>query len=90
MLFSVIIPIYNAERTLRRCLDSLLPQANGRAELILVNDGSSDGSEQICLEYQRTFPEIRYISKKNGGVSSARNVTMTKMLLNLGFQKIKI
>lgn len=73
MLFSVIIPIYNAERTLRRCLDSLLPQANGRAELILVNDGSSDGSEQICLEYQRTFPEIRYISKKNGGVSSARN-----------------
>ena len=73
MLFSVIIPIYNAEKTLRRCLDSLLSQAKGRAELILVNDGSSDGSEQICLEYGRSWPEIRYIAKKNGGVSSARN-----------------
>ena len=51
MLYSVIIPIYNAEKTLRRCLDSLLPQMNGQAELILVNDGSTDCSDEICREY---------------------------------------
>ena len=73
MMISVIIPIYNAEKTLRRCLDSLLPQARGCAELILVNDGSTDGSEQICLLYSSAYPEVRYIRKENGGVSSARN-----------------
>lgn len=73
MLYSVIIPIYNAEKTLRRCLDSLLPQMNGQAELILVNDGSTDGSDEICREYAASKEQICYIRQENGGVSAARN-----------------
>ena len=73
MLFSVIIPIYNAEKTLGRCLDSLLTQMNGQAELILVNDGSTDSSDKICREYAAQYKQIVYLQKENGGVSSARN-----------------
>ena len=73
MQFSVIIPIYNAESTLRRCLDSIAAQALGRAELILVNDGSTDGTEDICIEYCSRYNNIKYIYQENGGVSSARN-----------------
>lgn len=71
-LYSVIIPVYRAEKTLRRCLDSLLGQ-EADAEIILVNDGSPDGSEAICLEYARTYPRVHTVTKPNGGVSSARN-----------------
>lgn len=73
MLFSVIIPIYNAENTLRRCLDSLASQAAGRAELILVNDGSTDGSDEICREYCSKYDNIHYIAQENGGPAAARN-----------------
>lgn len=72
MLFSVIIPIYNAEKTLRRCLDSLL-LAKAPVELILVNDGSTDGSDGICREYAAARREIRYVVQENRGVSAARN-----------------
>ena len=51
MRFSVIIPVYNAEKTLRRCVDSVLSQLGDRDELILVNDGSRDSSGAICAEY---------------------------------------
>lgn len=71
--YSIIIPIYNAKKTLCRCIDSLLDQNFHDAEIILVNDGSSDGSEQICLEYVQKSEQIKYIPKPNGGVSSARN-----------------
>ena len=74
MLFSVIIPIYNAEKTLHRCLESLIPQLSDCAELILIDDGSSDRSADICREYAEQYSGIRFFSKKNGGVSSARNV----------------
>ncbi len=73
MLFSVIIPIYNAEKTLRRCLDSLVPQIGRQAELILINDGSTDGTDGICREYAENHASIRYIAQKNRGVSAARN-----------------
>ena len=73
-LFSVIIPIYNAERSLRRCLDSLLSQGEPSAELILINDGSTDSSPDICLEYARTCGNVRYFSQENRGVSAARNL----------------
>ncbi len=73
MLFSVIIPVYNAEKTLRRCLDSLVSQAEGRAELILVNDGSTDASDEICREYRDRYSGIRYLVQENSGVSAARN-----------------
>lgn len=70
--YSVIIPVYNAEKTLRRCLDSLLCQ-KADAQIILVNDGSRDGSEAICREYACAHSRVHVLSRPNGGVSSARN-----------------
>ena len=74
MQYSVIIPVYNAERTLRRCLDSLVGQQFSDYELLLINDGSTDDSDAICREYANTYPCVRYFAKENGGVSSARNL----------------
>lgn len=74
MQYSVIIPVYNAEKTLRRCLDSLVKQAFSDYELLLINDGSTDGSDTICREYAERYPQVRYFAKENGGVSSARNL----------------
>lgn len=71
--FSVIIPVYNAEKTLHRCVDSLLNQKYMDAEFILVNDGSQDGSGEICEQYSRENAQIQYLVKENAGVSSARN-----------------
>ncbi len=73
MRLSVIIPIYNAERTLRRCLDSLVSQIEDSTELILVNDGSTDGTDAICQEYCKAYNNIQYITQDNSGVSAARN-----------------
>lgn len=74
MRYSVIIPVYNAEKTIRRCLDSLLNQPHEDVELIVVNDGSTDDSTIICKEYAAKYRCIRYFEKENGGVSSARNM----------------
>lgn len=74
MRYSVIIPVYNAEATLRRCLDSILRQAFEDYELLLINDGSTDGSDAICREYAAVYSQIKYSTKENGGVSSARNL----------------
>lgn len=71
--YSVIIPVYNAEKTLRRCVDSLLEQCREDVQIILVNDGSSDSSGEICGEYARRNSCVLHIDKENGGVSSARN-----------------
>lgn len=71
--YSVIIPVYNAEKTLRRCVDSLLAEGYPDAEIILVNDGSGDRSGEICREFAARENCIRYIEKENGGVSTARN-----------------
>ncbi|MBQ8182793.1 MAG: glycosyltransferase [Clostridia bacterium] len=73
MKLSVIIPVYKAEITLRRCLDSLLNQPHNDTEIIVINDGSPDSSGEICKEYAEKYDEIRYIEKENGGVSTARN-----------------
>lgn len=73
MKLSVIIPVYNAASTLRRCVDSLLSQQYPDAEIILVNDGSTDESGAVCAAYAERFPQVRLIEKPNGGVSSARN-----------------
>ena len=74
MRYSVIIPVYNAEKTLCRCMDSLVKRAFSDYELLLINDGSTDGSDAICREYADTYPCVRYLAKENGGVSSARNL----------------
>lgn len=73
-LISVVIPVYNAETYLRRCLDSLLSQTYQNIELILVNDGSTDHSAQILEEYAAKDKRLKVVHKPNGGVSSARNL----------------
>ena len=71
---SVIVPVYNAEKWLRRCVDSILAQTYTDFELLLIDDGSKDGSGAICDEYAATDPRVRTFHKPNGGVSSARNL----------------
>ena len=73
---SIIIPIYNAEEYLRECLDSAVEQTMKEIEIILVNDGSTDKSREICEEYVKKDARIKLINKKNGGVCDARNVGM--------------
>ncbi len=70
---TIIIPIYNEEKYLRRCMDSIVVQIDDSIELICVNDGSLDRSLSICEEYAQQYP-IKIISQKNAGVSIARNV----------------
>ena len=76
MKISVIIPVYNAEKTLSKCLDSLLEQSYDNAEIILVNDGATDASGEICKKYASLYPAIKYLEKENGGVSTARNIAL--------------
>lgn len=71
---SIIIPIYNAEKYLVRCLDSILAQTFTDYELLLIDDGSKDSSGKICDEYAEKYSRIRVFHKSNGGASSARNV----------------
>ncbi len=73
MKYSVIVPIYNAERSLRRCVDSILAEAYPDMELILINDGSTDSSAEICRAYAAQKECVLFLSKENGGVSTARN-----------------
>lgn len=73
IMISVIIPVYNAEKTIRRAIDSVLCQMHGEVELVLVNDGSKDGSGAICDEYSRNHPEVQVVHKVNGGLATARN-----------------
>lgn len=70
---SVIVPVYNVESYLSRCVDSILVQKVDGMEIILVNDGSRDSSGTICDEYARKDSRIRVLHKENGGLSSARN-----------------
>lgn len=70
---SVIVSVYNVERYLARCVDSILDQSYENLEIILVNDGSKDSSGRICDEYAAKDSRIRVIHKENGGLSSARN-----------------
>ena len=72
-LISIVVPIYNVAEYLPRCLDSILAQTYKNFEVILVNDGSTDKSKQICQDYSRKDKRFILINKKNGGVSSARN-----------------
>lgn len=71
---SVVLPVYNAERFLHRCIDSVLSQTYKDFELLLVDDGSTDSSGAICDEYAARDGRVRVFHKENGGVSSARNL----------------
>lgn len=72
-MISVVVPIYNKEKYLKKCIESILTQTYKDIELILVDDGSKDDSLKICKEYE-TDKRVKIISKKNGGVSAARNI----------------
>ncbi len=72
-MISVIVPIYNVEQYLRKCLDSIEAQTYRDFEVVLVDDGSPDNSAAICSEYVARDSRFRLVRKKNGGVSSARN-----------------
>ncbi|VNA10766.1 glycosyl transferase family protein [Streptococcus pneumoniae] len=73
MKVSVIIPVYNVEKYLRRCLDSVVNQIYKDIEVILVNDGSPDNSKEICEEYVAKYSNIQLINQKNAGLGAARN-----------------
>lgn len=74
---SIIIPIYNAQKYLVRLLDSVVNQTYSNLEIICVNDGSTDESEKICLEYAKVDARIKHIYKENGGISVARNTGLS-------------
>ena len=76
---SVIIPVYNVENYLKKCIESLIQQDYDNYEVILVNDGSTDKSLEICEDYQKKYPEIiKVFSQKNNGQASARNYGFKK------------
>lgn len=77
-LISIIIPIYNREKYLKTCLDSIINQTYTNLEIILVDDGSTDNSLKICEDYSKSDNRIVIISKKNGGVAEARNSGLEK------------
>ena len=77
MILSIIIPVYNVETYLRACLDSVVNEGIGNYEVIIVNDGSTDGSPEIIAQYASKFPGlINVVTKENGGLGSARNAGM--------------
>lgn len=75
---SVIIPVYNSEKYIRECLDSVLSQTYSDFEVLIINDGSTDISGEICEEYAKKDLRISVFHKENGGVSSARNLGLEK------------
>lgn len=73
-LISVIVPVYNVEKYIRRCVDSIIGQTYKNLEILLIDDGSSDLSGEICDEYAEGDMRVKTFHKKNGGQASARNV----------------
>lgn len=76
---SIVIPVYNGEKFIENCIESIAKQDNGKIEVVMVNDGSKDNSAEICLSQTEKYPFIKYFEKENGGVSSARNFALDKI-----------
>ena len=72
-LISVIIPVYNREGFLSKCIESVLSQKNVSLEIILVDDGSTDNSLAICRSYSEKYPFVKVIHQENSGIGAARN-----------------
>ena len=72
-IISVIVPVYNTDSYLEKCIDSILGQTYRNLEIIIVDDGSTDCSGEICDAYEKIDTRIKVIHKQNGGASSARN-----------------
>ena len=78
ILFSIIIPIYNIKKYLKKCVESVLCQSYDNYEVLLIDDGSTDGSGEECDKYKKIYSQIKVIHKKNEGVSAARNTGVEK------------
>ena len=72
-LISIVIPVYNVEKYIKECIESVINQTYKNLEIILVNDGSTDLSRTICEEYEKKDNRIKIIDKENGGLADARN-----------------
>ena len=77
-MYSVVIPVYNAKSSLKRCVDSWLVQSRSDLELLLVDDGSTDNSGALCEKFALEDKRIRVFHKENGGSSSARYLVIEK------------
>ena len=77
-MISVIVPVYNTEKYLDRCIQSILAQTYTDFELLLIDDGSTDLSGEICDKYAEQDSRVKVFHKENGGVSSARNLGLDK------------
>lgn len=75
---SIIIPVYNTQKYLKRCINSIIDQTYSNLEIFLINDGSTDNSLEICKEYEKIDERIFIISGENHGVSYARNIGIRK------------
>ena len=75
---SIIVPIYNVEKYLSKCLESIVNQDFFDYELLLIDDGSPDNSAEICLKFAEKDSRVKYFKKGNGGLSSARNYGIDK------------
>lgn len=80
MLVSIVVPIYNTEKYLRKCIDSLVHQSYENIEVVLVDDGSTDSSLSISMEYRNMDDRVKVFSKQNGGQGTARNLGIEKAL----------
>ena len=81
MRFSIIVPVYNSEKYLDKCLTSIIDQTNQDFELLIINDGSPDNSQEIITKYQNKYPfKIKSFVKENGGLSDARNYGVVKAI----------
>lgn len=72
-LISIVVPVYNVKQFLTKCLNSIISQTYSNLEIIVVDDGSTDGSATICDDYAKKDKRISVIHKENGGLASARN-----------------
>jgi len=75
---TVAIPVYNCEKTLKTCLDSVINQTFSDYEILIINDGSPDNSEEICLQYKEKYERIKYVRRENGGLAQVRNMALDK------------
>ena len=75
---SVVVPVYNSEKYLQKCIDSILNQSFTNIEVLLVDDGSSDKSMQICRQYSEQDNRVKVFYKENSGVSDTRNFGLDK------------
>ena len=73
-LISIIVPIYNVEKYLKKCIESLINQSCKNIEILLIDDGSTDGSSEICNVYEKIDSRVKVFHKENGGLSDILNI----------------